>query len=91
VAPPLTCILATNRDDIGDYLLALEIFFTVVFSVEYILRVACLQSPGEFIFSLLGFIDICAIVPSYLGAAHGGSPLAWPPPLTRRLVALQDS
>lgn len=71
------CVCPVDRDDIGDYLLALEIFFTVVFSIEYGLRVACLQSPSEFTLSLLGFIDICAIVPSYLGAVHGCSPVAW--------------
>lgn len=45
-----------------------EIFFTVVFSIEYLLRVLCVRRPAEFIFSLFGFIDICALVPSYLGA-----------------------
>ncbi|RLN25929.1 hypothetical protein BBJ28_00013877 [Nothophytophthora sp. Chile5] len=55
------------RDDIGDYLLALEAFFTVVFSVEYGLRLACLRKPRKFALSLLGFVDMCALVPSYLG------------------------
>ncbi|RLN96547.1 hypothetical protein BBJ28_00018410 [Nothophytophthora sp. Chile5] len=53
--------------DIGDYLLALEAFFTVVFSVEYGLRLACLRRPRKFALSLLGFVDMCALVPSYLG------------------------
>ncbi|KAG7397580.1 hypothetical protein PHYBOEH_000513 [Phytophthora boehmeriae] len=55
------------RDDIGDYLLALEAFFTVVFSVEYFLRLVSLREPGRYVFSLMGFVDVSALVPSYLG------------------------
>ncbi|KAE9024328.1 hypothetical protein PR003_g13617 [Phytophthora rubi] len=55
------------RDDIGDYLLALEAFFTVVFSVEYFLRLVSLRNPSRFALSLMGFVDVCALVPSYLG------------------------
>ncbi|CEG36886.1 chloride channel family [Plasmopara halstedii] len=55
------------RDDIGNYLLALEAFFTVVFTVEYCLRLLSLRNPSSFAFSLMGFVDMCALVPSYLG------------------------
>ncbi|KAF1782487.1 Voltage-gated potassium channel [Phytophthora cactorum] len=55
------------REDIGNYLLALEAFFTVVFSVEYSLRLVSLRNPSRFAFSMMGFVDMCALVPSYLG------------------------
>ncbi|CAI5724505.1 unnamed protein product [Peronospora destructor] len=55
------------RDDIGNYLLALEAFFTIVFSVEYLLRMVSLRNPSRFVFSLMGFVDMCALIPSYLG------------------------
>ncbi|KAF4323778.1 hypothetical protein BBO99_00000970 [Phytophthora kernoviae] len=55
------------RNVIGDYLLVLEHGFTLFFTVEYVLRIVCLRRPSKFIFSLLGFIDICALVPSYVG------------------------
>jgi voltage-gated potassium channel len=45
----------------------MELGFTVLFSVEFGLRIACLRKPSSFIFSLLGFVDICALVPSYVG------------------------
>lgn len=57
------------REDIGQYLLLLEIFFTFVFSVEYALRVACLRQPRKFMLSMLGIIDLGALVPSYLGTS----------------------
>ncbi|CEG39587.1 chloride channel family [Plasmopara halstedii] len=53
------------RDRIGGYLLVIEFGFTFLFTIEYGLRIACLRKPGKFIFSLLGFVDICALVPSY--------------------------
>ncbi|CAH0477920.1 unnamed protein product [Peronospora belbahrii] len=55
------------RDDIGDYMLALEAFFTVVFSVEYLMRVMSLRNPSGYVLSMMGFIDMCALIPSYLG------------------------
>lgn len=42
----------------------------MVFSIEYGLRIACLRYPSEFVLSLLGFIDMCALVPSYLGPCY---------------------
>ncbi|TMW67757.1 hypothetical protein Poli38472_007429 [Pythium oligandrum] len=57
----------TMREDFGDYLLGLEIFFTVIFSIEYLLRILCLRHPEAFALSMLGLIDICALVPTYLG------------------------
>ncbi|KAE8884858.1 hypothetical protein PF005_g16679 [Phytophthora fragariae] len=55
------------RDQIGDYLLAIELGFTILFTIEFGLRVSCLRKPSKFIFSLLGFVDMCALVPSYVG------------------------
>ncbi|DAZ97343.1 TPA: hypothetical protein N0F65_010777 [Lagenidium giganteum] len=55
------------QDQVGDFLLGFEIFFTIVFSIEYILRVLCLRKPRKFVFSVIGMIDLCAIVPTYLG------------------------
>ncbi|ETI31299.1 hypothetical protein F441_21597 [Phytophthora nicotianae CJ01A1] len=55
------------RNQIGDYLLATEFGFTILFTIEYGLRIACLRKPSKFIFSLLGFVDMCALVPSYVG------------------------
>lgn len=56
-----------DRDDVGDYLLALEVFFTIVFSIEYAMRVLCLRHPKQFMLSVLGLVDIGALVPTYLG------------------------
>lgn len=71
VSLSVTCAVLDSvksiRDEYGDYLLALEIFFTIVFSFEYMLRVACLKNPRRYMLSLVGIIDLCALVPTYMG------------------------
>ncbi|MBN1602854.1 MAG: ion transporter [Chitinispirillaceae bacterium] len=43
-----------------------EWFFTLLFTVEYILRLACIRRPAKYAFSFYGLIDFIAIVPAYL-------------------------
>lgn len=45
---------------------AAEWFFTIAFSIEYLLRVYCSEKPVRYIFSFYGLVDLIAIVPSYL-------------------------
>ncbi len=48
-----------------DLLQALEWFFTLAFSVEYIARLACVRHPGRYARSAFGIIDLLAVVPTY--------------------------
>ena len=54
------------REDIGDYLYILEWFFTVLFSLEYILRIYSSEKPLKYIFSFYGIIDLICIIPTFL-------------------------
>lgn len=45
---------------------SLELFFTVLFTVEYILRIYCIKKPSKYIFSFYGIVDLIAILPTYL-------------------------
>jgi voltage-gated potassium channel len=47
--------------------------FTILFSVEYLLRIILNPKPLKYVFSLWGLIDILAIIPTYLGLFIGGS------------------
>lgn len=47
-------------------LLVAEWIFTVLFTVEYILRIYCIDKPFKYIFSFYGIIDLLAILPMYL-------------------------
>ncbi len=44
---------------------ALEWFFTVVFTVEYVARLACVKHPVRYARSFYGIVDLLAILPTY--------------------------
>ncbi|MEO6454512.1 MAG: ion transporter [Ginsengibacter sp.] len=44
----------------------LEWAFTVLFTIEYVLRIISAKQPGKFAFSFLGIVDFIAIIPTYL-------------------------
>ena len=46
---------------------------TILFTIEYILRLLCLKKPIRFALSPLGLIDLLAILPSYLSIFIGGA------------------
>ena len=40
--------------------------FTILFTIEYILRLICIKKPWLYATSFLGIIDLLAIIPTYL-------------------------
>lgn len=50
----------------GPQLAAAEWFFTIVFTVEYFLRIFCINRPLKYITSFFGLIDLLSIIPSYI-------------------------
>lgn len=46
---------------------------TILFSIEYILRIICIQKPQKYIFSFFGIIDLLSTVPKYLSYLFIGS------------------
>lgn len=51
----------------------LEWLFTILFTIEYILRLICIRKPLRYVFSLLGLIDLVALVPSWFGIFFSGA------------------
>ena len=43
-----------------------EFFITLIFTIEYILRIICVKDREEYIFSPLGVIDFLSIIPFYI-------------------------
>lgn len=50
----------------GPLLVGAEWFFTVLFTVEYVVRIGCTRRPLRYIFSFYGVVDLLAILPTYL-------------------------
>lgn len=43
-----------------------EFYITIIFTIEYILRIICIKDREEYIFSPLGIIDFLSIIPFYI-------------------------
>ena len=66
-------IITVLLDSINDYRLRYgEIFyiaewvFTILFTIEYLLRIYSIRKPFSYIFSFFGVIDFLAIIPTYI-------------------------
>lgn len=51
----------------------LEWFFTILFTVEYILRLISVNNPIAYALSFFGMIDLLAVIPSYLSILLSGT------------------
>jgi voltage-gated potassium channel len=50
----------------GDLLRAIEWGFTILFTIEYVLRLVCVTRPLQYAKSFFGLVDLLAILPTYL-------------------------
>ncbi|GAO41390.1 ion transporter [Flavihumibacter petaseus] len=57
----------------GTFFYTLEWGFTILFTIEYILRLVSIRRPLRYVFSSLGIIDLLAIIPSYLSFVFAGA------------------
>jgi voltage-gated potassium channel len=53
-------------------LLTIEWILTILFTIEYILRISVISEPKKYIFSFYGIIDLIAILPLYLSFIFSG-------------------
>ena len=57
----------------GNLLRAVEWFFTILFTVEYILRLLCVRRPLGYAKSFFGVVDLLAILPTYMSLLSPGT------------------
>jgi voltage-gated potassium channel len=50
----------------GPLLTSLEWYFTVLFTIEYVLRLVSIRRPLRYAFSFFGVVDLLSILPTYL-------------------------
>jgi len=50
-----------------------EWIITILFSIEYILRIICIRTPKKYIFSFFGIVDLLSTIPKYLSYFVVGS------------------
>jgi len=73
VAAVMLDSIAAVRAQFAAELYAIEWFFTLLFTVEYALRLLCVGRPLLYARSFFGIIDLMAIVPTYLSLLLPGS------------------
>ena len=61
------------RDNHGHMLKLSEWVITLIFTIEYILRVFIVKKPFRYIFSFYGVIDFLAVIPTYISLIIVGS------------------
>jgi voltage-gated potassium channel len=61
------------REQYGEVLYALEWLFTILFTIEYVLRLLSVRRPLRYATSFFGVVDLLAIIPSYLSIFVPGS------------------
>ena len=65
--------VTTIHDRYGQELLVLEWAFTILFTVEYVVRIISVQNAGRYVTSFFGVVDLLAILPTYLSVLMPGS------------------
>ncbi len=50
-----------------------EWIVTILFTIEYILRIICIKKPSKYIFSFFGVVDLLSTIPKYLSFFVAGS------------------
>lgn len=65
------------RSRYGPELLVIEWAFTLLFTLEYVVRIWCVKNVRAYVFSFFGIIDLLAVLPTYLSLLlPGGQYLA---------------
>ncbi|MGM0589560.1 MAG: ion transporter [Bacteroidota bacterium] len=65
--------VAEYRANYGDWFYRLEWFFTILFTIEYVLRIATVERVKGYIFSFYGLVDLFSILPTYISLLLPGS------------------
>lgn len=80
IASIIVSVLAVMLDSVrpissrhGSLLYFIEWLFTILFTIEYGLRLYCVKSPKRYATSFFGIIDFLAVIPTYLSIFLPGS------------------
>ncbi len=55
-----------------DFLIILEWVFTILFSIEYVLRLISINKPWEYVTSFMGVVDLLSTIPTYISLFVAG-------------------
>lgn len=61
------------RNAYGTILYTVEWFFTLLFTIEYVLRIISVTKPTKYVKSFFGIVDLLAVIPTYVSIFIPGS------------------
>lgn len=61
------------REEHGELIRIVEWIFTILFTIEYLLRIYSVTKPWHYVKSFYGVIDLLSILPTYIGLFFAGS------------------
>jgi voltage-gated potassium channel len=73
VAAVMLDSIAEVRERFDSLLTVIEWFFTLVFTIEYGVRLYCSPNRWRYVFSFFGIIDLLSILPTYLSLIFPGA------------------
>lgn len=65
--------IASYRAQYGDVFYSIEWFFTVLFTIEYVMRIISVKRAWGYVFSFYGIVDLLSILPTYISVLLPGS------------------
>lgn len=65
--------VATLSEEYGPQLRAFEWFFTIMFTIEYGLRLWCVKKPRGYAFSFFGIVDLLSVLPTWFSLIIPGA------------------
>lgn len=65
--------ISSYHNQYGRFFYMMEWVFTGLFTLEFLLRLISIKRPWRYVISFLGFIDLLAIIPSYLSIFFAGA------------------
>ena len=65
--------VASYREQYGNILNLAEWTFTILFTIEYLLRIYCVRLPSSYMFSFFGVIDLLSVIPTYISVLFPGA------------------
>ena len=70
----VTCVMLQTVTSIqlrfGKTLSIAEIFFTAIYTLEYIIRLWCAPKPTQYAKSFFGIVDLLGVLPTYIGIIY---------------------
>ncbi len=61
------------HEQYGNILIIVEWIFTILFTMEYFLRIYSVRLPSSYVFSFFGIIDLLSIIPTYISVLFPGA------------------